>query len=341
MRLSRAWWKFVVGGLTAVTAMGSSAQPVAVQEFHCDRERQVRLISVRIDREAQPISCDVRYQKLTEINGHDQVLWRATNGIDFCQEKARSLQAKLEGWGWRCAVNVVTPTGVAATQPSSPRGRDATSDAPGLSAVQPAPSLGSSDTKRRSVAAKNGTKPESIAQLGSASASTIAIRSVSQDASTETANQPGALAPRIGSAPAQSADGTPSNAKRAQVAIDAHARHLRESLAGAFGYAQINLVGDMTVTGDVDGDGDQDTVVTYLATPKGGGAKAIVSVFLNEGEQGYRHGGSWSLGPMRWPDEVRIDGGRVILASTAHPHGIRAKQEIFAWSAGRLVAVTE
>lgn len=49
--------------------------------------------------------CDVRYLKETEDPGNEQSLWNAREKPEFCQERAKELISKLEGWGWSCTAS--------------------------------------------------------------------------------------------------------------------------------------------------------------------------------------------------------------------------------------------
>jgi hypothetical protein len=68
--------------------------------WSCRHNSNVREIHIQRETDA-PVPCSIVYKKLTEGVG-DQVLWRAENDPDFCQEKARAFVAKQEGWGWNC-----------------------------------------------------------------------------------------------------------------------------------------------------------------------------------------------------------------------------------------------
>ncbi|MFT5390730.1 MAG: hypothetical protein ACI8PT_000917 [Gammaproteobacteria bacterium] len=89
-------WRYRLATVTGLLA------PVAVALFECLRDGQLRTVTIRGDAQAMPPACDVRYQKRTELFDHDQVLWRAINGLTLCCERASALTAKLTGWGWQC-----------------------------------------------------------------------------------------------------------------------------------------------------------------------------------------------------------------------------------------------
>jgi len=117
----------VLAGVFFLSSIASAA-PLDVQQHRCVRGEQVRTVTVRIHDAARRPACDVRYQKITELSGHDKVLWRAKSGLKFCREKALEFRAKLERWNWKCAV-----TTTANNPTSSPRHSIA------------APALGSTD----------------------------------------------------------------------------------------------------------------------------------------------------------------------------------------------------
>ena len=112
------------------SAVCAFAAPLDVETYRCSLDGQLRTITLRIHDHARPPECDVRYRKVTELLGHDEILWRASNGLAFCREKALELQTKFAQWGWRCdglepSVAVVSPVPSAETLvPGSTRPRE-------------------------------------------------------------------------------------------------------------------------------------------------------------------------------------------------------------------------
>jgi len=51
------------------------------------------------------VPCQVVYKKLTE-GVEDQILWRAENDAEYCEQKANDFVAKQEGWGWTCVETI-------------------------------------------------------------------------------------------------------------------------------------------------------------------------------------------------------------------------------------------
>ncbi|MFW7381448.1 MAG: hypothetical protein ACOH5I_21745 [Oligoflexus sp.] len=47
--------------------------------------------------------CEVHYAKETEDPGNKQVLWKAQQNPEYCQEKAQFMVDKLKNWGWTCS----------------------------------------------------------------------------------------------------------------------------------------------------------------------------------------------------------------------------------------------
>lgn len=90
-------------GLVLGLVLGSTnlfAQ-TAYKTFMCERDSQQRRISLESS-ELANADCRVRYQKLTELFDHDEVLWRGSRSTQFCLGKANELMSKLGGWGWAC-----------------------------------------------------------------------------------------------------------------------------------------------------------------------------------------------------------------------------------------------
>lgn len=106
-------------------ATSALAAPLDVQTYRCIRDGELRTITLRIHDDARPPACDVRYQKLTELLDHDEVLWRGTNGLGYCREKALELQTKFTRWGWQCdgeddGVSALSPNARTSRAPAVP-----------------------------------------------------------------------------------------------------------------------------------------------------------------------------------------------------------------------------
>ncbi len=60
------------------------------------------------------LPCEVHYYKDTEAPGDKQVLWRAMNEANYCEQKAEEFIVKLQDLGWSCGQNQAAGTPVAA-----------------------------------------------------------------------------------------------------------------------------------------------------------------------------------------------------------------------------------
>lgn len=124
----------------------------------------------------------------------------------------------------------------------------------------------------------------------------------------------------------------------ASMEIQEQAAAIRESFAAGYGKSAVHAPVSLVVHGDLDGDGDSDAVVGYVALVRRGGVRAVISVFRNEGDQRFRHVASRALGANRWPGRLRIADGRIILATTEHgaQHAV-ARRDVYSLREGTLV----
>jgi hypothetical protein len=90
-------------GIVLIVVIGSASAvaQTAYKTFMCERDGQQRRISLE-SIVLGSSDCHVRYQKLTELFDHDEILWRGSRSTQFCLGKANELMSKLGGWRWTC-----------------------------------------------------------------------------------------------------------------------------------------------------------------------------------------------------------------------------------------------
>jgi hypothetical protein len=106
-------------------------QSASASEFECRNGAQLRRVEVRSGPAVEDVACEVRYWRDATRQGSGEVLWRANQDANFCEDKAAVLIGRLEAGGWRC-------TAVDQPAPSAPV-READTAAPAESAPQPVP----------------------------------------------------------------------------------------------------------------------------------------------------------------------------------------------------------
>jgi hypothetical protein len=87
-------------GLAIIAALLVLPTGVYADSWSCEHNNLIREVKVERDT-TEPAPCSVVYNKETEGLG-SQVLWNASNDGAYCEEKARGLVEKLQGWGWEC-----------------------------------------------------------------------------------------------------------------------------------------------------------------------------------------------------------------------------------------------
>lgn len=89
-------------GLVSAFGVGDALHPAAAAEFQCRHDDLLRRVEVNTGEAARDAACEVRYWRDGSSPPEGQVLWQATQDIDFCHAKARDLLARLEAGGWAC-----------------------------------------------------------------------------------------------------------------------------------------------------------------------------------------------------------------------------------------------
>lgn len=88
--------------LTVIIALLTMPTGAYAQSWSCEHNSLVR--EVKVERvTAEPAPCSVVYSKETE-GVESKELWTASTDGAYCEDKAKGLVAKLEGWGWACSV---------------------------------------------------------------------------------------------------------------------------------------------------------------------------------------------------------------------------------------------
>jgi len=88
-------------GLTLIVALLALPTGAYAESWSCEHNNLIR--EVKVERAtSEPAPCSVVYNKETE-GFESQVLWTASNDGAYCEEKAKGLVEKLQGWGWECS----------------------------------------------------------------------------------------------------------------------------------------------------------------------------------------------------------------------------------------------
>jgi len=82
------------GALFAVPLTGYA------ESWSCKHDNHVREIEIQHET-SEALPCSVVYRKPTE-GVEEQTLWSASSDANYCEEKARGLVEKHQGWGWAC-----------------------------------------------------------------------------------------------------------------------------------------------------------------------------------------------------------------------------------------------
>lgn len=117
--------------LPLIAGVAAVWQSASASEFECRNGAQLRRVEVRSGPAVEDVACEVRYWRDATRQGSGDVLWRANQDANFCEDKAAELISRLEAGGWRCAA-------VDQPAPSAPV-REAEAAAPAGSAPQPVP----------------------------------------------------------------------------------------------------------------------------------------------------------------------------------------------------------
>jgi len=72
--------------------------------YRCTNSGLVRRVEI-VYETGVAVPCEVHYYKDTEAPGERQVLWQAFNESGYCESQTRDFVARLEGWGWQCAMD--------------------------------------------------------------------------------------------------------------------------------------------------------------------------------------------------------------------------------------------
>ena len=70
----------------------------------CEHAGLTRHVVVYYPDAPAPLPCEVFYSKPQE-NVVPRKLWEAAHSEGYCERKAAAFVARLESWGWRCAVD--------------------------------------------------------------------------------------------------------------------------------------------------------------------------------------------------------------------------------------------
>lgn len=126
-------WRFCVGSIeedelkrsvrAAVVCLpwlfGLAAGALA-DSWVCEHADLTRHVVVYYPDAPAPLPCEVYYSKPQE-NVVPRRLWGATHSDGYCERKAAEFVARLESWGWRCAVDEAeTPKGAIADDTAAP-----------------------------------------------------------------------------------------------------------------------------------------------------------------------------------------------------------------------------
>ena len=88
-------------GLTIIVALLALPTGAYAESWSCEHNNLIREVIVG-RATTEPAPCSVVYNKETE-GAESQVLWTASNDGAYCEEKAKGLVEKLQGWGWECS----------------------------------------------------------------------------------------------------------------------------------------------------------------------------------------------------------------------------------------------
>ena len=77
---------------------------VLADSWTCEYADLKRHVVVYYPDAPAPLPCEVFYSKPQE-NVVPRKLWEAAHSEGYCERKAAAFVARLESWGWRCAVD--------------------------------------------------------------------------------------------------------------------------------------------------------------------------------------------------------------------------------------------
>jgi hypothetical protein len=134
-------------------SMAGTWQPASAAEFQCRHGEQMRRVAVHTGDAVEGAACEVRYWRNASAAGDGAVLWQASQDVDFCDDKARDLLARLEAGGWSCAASdpsgesgpapeVTASAARSASPPAVVAPGDAAPEAPEPDEPEPAASAG-------------------------------------------------------------------------------------------------------------------------------------------------------------------------------------------------------
>lgn len=88
-------------GLAMIIALLTMPTGAYAQSWSCEHNNLIR--EVKVERATtEPAPCSVVYNKESE-GFESKVLWTANTDGAYCEDKAKGLVEKLEGWGWACS----------------------------------------------------------------------------------------------------------------------------------------------------------------------------------------------------------------------------------------------
>ncbi|MEL7030147.1 MAG: hypothetical protein AAGL49_13290 [Pseudomonadota bacterium] len=113
-------------------ASGAAAAGV---QYACANGDVTRAVEVQEPGSAG-LACEVIYRKPNE--GEPQrSIWRASNDVQFCRDKAVELIALLASSGWQCAETPTGPVESEAASPAAPEAADEATETLGEAAMRP------------------------------------------------------------------------------------------------------------------------------------------------------------------------------------------------------------
>ena len=87
--------------------LGPAADALA-DSWTCQQEDLTRHVVVYYPQSPARLPCEVFYSKPQE-NVVPRALWKAANREGYCERKAAEFVAKLESWGFHCALDEAEP----------------------------------------------------------------------------------------------------------------------------------------------------------------------------------------------------------------------------------------
>lgn len=117
--------------LTSVGGIAAGATPSAAEVSQvCSAWNVTRSIEV-LTASDEGVACQVRYRKPDE-GALDQILWRSSNSVAFCDQKAQELASRLTAAGFRCREGNLTETAQRSSDLVSTGGADDETPAEGF-----------------------------------------------------------------------------------------------------------------------------------------------------------------------------------------------------------------